>query len=201
MRQRDGRRAERLRRLAADERVARHAGFWWGLAEGIVFFIVPDVYISAAVLFSYRAGAVAWASSIAGSLVAVAIIRGMTRLPGVNYLAWLDAVPGISAGMIDRVSAAVGTGGLPWTPLLVLGGVPLKLYAAAAFASGFSLGAVLLWTVFARLARIAPTFLVAALVRRLFRRRIDAHPGAWLAALGLFWLVFYAFYFQRMRGE
>ncbi|HEX2218855.1 MAG TPA: hypothetical protein VHG35_08625 [Gemmatimonadales bacterium] len=201
MRQQDGRWAERLRRVAADERVARHAGFWWGFAEGVVFFIVPDVYITAAALFSYRAGAVAWAASIAGSLVAVAIVRVMMLLPGVGYLAWLDAVPGISAGMIDRVSAAVGAGGLPWTPLLVLGGVPLKLYAAAAFASGLSLGAVLLWTVFARVARIAPTFLVAALVRRLFRRRIDAHPGAWLAALALFWLAFYAFYFQRMGGD
>ncbi len=201
MRHRDGRRAERLRRIAADERVARHAGFWWGLAEGVAFFIVPDVYISAAALFSYRAGVVAWAASIVGSLVAVAVIRGLMLLPRVSYLASLDAVPGISAGMIERVSAAVGAGGLPWTPLLVLGGVPLKLYAAAAFASGLSLGAVLLWTVFARVARIAPTFLVAAAVRRLFRRRIDAHPGAWLAALALFWLTFYAFYFQRMRGD
>jgi hypothetical protein len=201
MRQQDGRWAERLRRIAADERVARHAGFWWGLAEGVAFFIVPDVYISAAALFSYRAGVVAWAASIAGSLVAVAVIRGLMLLPGVSYLASLDAVPGISAGMIERVSTAVGAGGLPWTPLLVLGGVPLKLYAAAAFASGLSLGAVLLWTVFARVARIAPTFLVAAAVRRLFRRRIDAHPGAWLVALVLFWLTFYAFYFQRMRGD
>jgi hypothetical protein len=161
---------------------------------------VPDVYISAAALFSYRAGVVAWAASIAGSLVAVAVIRGLMVLPRVSYLASLDAVPGISAGMIERVSAAVGAGGLPWTPLLVLGGVPLKLYAAA-FASGLSLGAVLLWTVFARVARIAPMFLVAAAVRRLFRRRIDAHPGAWLVALALFWLTFYAFYFQRMRGD
>jgi hypothetical protein len=44
-------------------------------------------------------------------------------------------------------------------------------------------------------------FLVAAAVRRLFRRRIDSHPGAWLVALALFWLTFYAFYFQRMRGD
>ena len=192
---------ERLRRVAADERVARHAGFWWGLAEGVAFFIVPDVYISAAALFSYRVGAVAWAASIAGSLVAVTIIRLLTLRPEVSYLAWLDAVPGISAGMIERVSAAVEAAGLPWTPLLVLGGVPLKLYAAAAFASGWSLTPVLLWTVLARVARIAPTFLLAAAVRRLLGRRIDANPGAWLVALALFWLVFYAFYFQRMGGD
>ena len=48
--------AERIPRLARDERLARHAGFWWGLAEGLVFFIVPDVHISLAALFSLRAG-------------------------------------------------------------------------------------------------------------------------------------------------
>lgn len=201
MPQRKGRWAERLQGVAADEQVARHVGFWWGLAEGVAFFIVPDVYISAAALFSYRAGAVAWAASIAGSLVAVTIIRLLMLAPGVSYLASLDAVPGISEGMIERVSAAVGTGGLPWSPWLVLGGVPFKLYAAAAFASGLSVGAVLLWTVFARVARIAPTVLLLATVRRLCRRRIDARPGAWLVALALFWVAFYAYYFQRMRGE
>ena len=61
--------------------------------------------------------------------------------------------------------------------------------------------AVLFWTVFARVARIAPTVLLLATVRRLFRRRIDARPGAWLVALALFWVAFYAYYFQRMRGE
>jgi hypothetical protein len=193
-------RAERLRRIAVDERTARHAGFWWGLAEGVVFFIVPDVYISAAALFSYRAGAVAWAASIAGSLVAVTCIRMLMVLPGVDYLGFLDAVPGISDGLIGRMRAAIVVGGLPYTPLLVVGGVPLKVYAAAGFASGLSLGAVLLWTVFARVVRIAPTVMVLAAVRRLFRRRIDEHPGAWLGALVVFWVVFYAFYFRRMRG-
>jgi hypothetical protein len=193
-------RAQRLRRIAADERTARRAGFWWGLAEGVAFFIVPDVYISAAALFSYRAGAVAWAASIAGSLVAVTCIRMLMLLPGVDYLGFLDAVPGVPSGLIERVRAAIAAGGLPYTPLLVLGGVPLKVYAAAGFASGLSLGAVLLWTVFARVVRIAPTVLVLAGVRRLFGRRIDEHPGAWLGALVAFWVVFYAFYFGRMRG-
>ena len=61
---------ERVQRLVRDERVARHGGFWWGFAEGLFFFIVPDVYISLAALFSVRAGAVAWLFSIAGSVAA-----------------------------------------------------------------------------------------------------------------------------------
>lgn len=190
--------AERIRRLLADERLARGAGFWWGLAEGIAFFIVPDVYISAAALVSLRAGAVAWAASIAGSLVAIAAIRILTALPGADYLAHLDRIPGISDRLIQQVAAGVGAAGLPYTPFLALGGVPLKLYGAAAFASGLSLGAVLAWTVFARVVRIAPTFLTAAVTRGLLHRRIDARPDAWLAGLTLFWVVFYALYFARM---
>jgi hypothetical protein len=31
-----------------------------------------------------------------------------------------------------------------------------------------------------------------------FRRWIEQHPGAWLGALALFWVVFYVFYFRRM---
>jgi hypothetical protein len=189
---------ERLRRLASDERVARHAGFWWGLAEGVAFFIVPDVYISAAMLFSYRAGAVAWAASIAGSMLAVVAIRVLTMLPGVDYFGFLDLVPGISEALIERVGSEVRAGGLPYSLLLVLGGVPLKVYAADAFDSGVSLGAVLLWTVFARVVRIAPTVLALAGVRGVFRRWIEQHPGAWLRGLALFWVVFYVFYFRRM---
>jgi hypothetical protein len=192
--------ADRIRRLAADERLARHAGFWWGLAEGVVFFIVPDVYISFAALFSLRAGAVAWLASIAGSLVAICAIRLLTAVPGLDYLTFLESVPGISGALIERAAAGLEAAGLSYSPFLVLGGVPLKLYGALAFSLGLSLGPVLLWTVFARVVRIAPTFIVVAVVRLVLRRTIDAHAAAWCAALVLFWIAFYVLYFERMSG-
>lgn len=190
--------AERIERLARDKRLALHAGFWWGLAEGLFFFIVPDVYVSFATLFSPRAGAVAWLSSIAGSAAAILIIRLLTATPGLDYLAFLESIPGISGPLIEHAGASLAAEGLPYTPLLVLGGVPLKVYGALAFSLELSLGSVLLWTLFARIVRIAPTFVGVAVVRMLFRRRIDAHATAWFMLLGLFWLVFYAFYFVRM---
>jgi hypothetical protein len=189
---------DRLRRLAADERLARLAGFGWGLAEGIAFFVVPDVYIGFAALFSLRAGAIAWAASIAGSLVAVVAIRLLMAVPGLDYLALLDAIPGISGGLIRGAGEGIRAAGLAYTPFLVLGGVPLKVYVALAFEHGIPLVSVLLWTTFARVVRIAPTVLILAAVRRLFGRRIDRHPAGWVTALMLFWVVFYFFYFQRM---
>ena len=169
---------DRIRRFARDKRLAAHAGFWWGLAEGLLFFIVPDVYISLATLFSLRAGAVAWLWSILGSVTAVPLIYLLMALPGTDYLAFLDAIPGISSSLIERVGRALEAEGLPYTPFLAAGGVPLKLYAASAFAIGMPLGAVIIWTVFARIVRIAPTYAVAASIRLLFGRRIDRRPGA-----------------------
>jgi hypothetical protein len=99
---------------------------------------------------------------------------------------------------VDRVSETLSAGGLPFDPLLALGGVPLKVYAGVAFSLGIPLGTVLVWTVFARVVRIAPTFLFAAAVRRLFRRSIDARPAVWGALVAIFWLVFYVLYFIVM---
>jgi hypothetical protein len=190
--------AERVQRLAGDERLARQAGFWWGLAEGLFFFIVPDVYIGFATLFRLRAGAVAWLFSIAGSLTAVILIYLLMAILGVDYLAFLQAIPGISGPLIARVGARLAADGLPYTPLLAFGGVPLKVYAASGFSLGLSLGSVLVWTGFARVVRIAPTFVIVAAIRAMFGRQIDARPGLWAALWALFWLVFYAFYFGRM---
>jgi hypothetical protein len=191
-------RPQEIQSLARDERVASQVGFWWGLAEGLFFFIVPDVYISVATLFSLRAGALAWAFSILGSATAVVAIYLLTATVGGDYLSFLEAIPGISRAMIEGVESSLAVQGLPYTPLLVLGGVPLKVYAGAAFAIGLPAGSALVWTVFARIVRIVPTFALVAVIRVLFRRRIDTRPSVWTAALGLFWILFYVVYFLRM---
>jgi hypothetical protein len=191
-------RPDPIRRLAQDERLARLVGFWWGLAEGLFFFIVPDVYISFAALFAVRAGAVSWVASIAGSMVAVCLIYLFAAILGVEYTALLTMVPGISDRLIERVGRMMASQGLPYSPFLAFGGVPLKVYAGLASSLGLPLGAVLLWTAFARIVRIAPSFAGAALVRLVFRRSIAARPAAWYALLGCFWFFFYVFYFIRM---
>ena len=166
----------------------------------MAFFIVPDVYIGFATLYSLRAGLVAWTSSVVGSLVAVCVIYALIRIFGVPYVDFLDAIPGISGGLLDRTAISLVADGLPWTPLLVLGGIPLKVYAGLATTLGFSLGSVFLWTVFARVVRIAPVYALLALVRLVFRRSIDTHARGWFIAYVIGWSLFYAFYFMRMRG-
>jgi hypothetical protein len=193
-----GARGASLQRLATNERVARYVGFWWGFAEGIFFFIVPDVYITFAALFSLRAACFAWLTSIAGSMVAVALLYACMTFLHIDYLAFLVLIPGISSHLLQRVGDALASNGLPYTPLLILAGVPLKVFAALALSSGLSLGTVLLWTAFARFVRIAPTVALFAVMRLLLGRRIDANPAGSSVALGLSWLAFYTFYFVHM---
>ena len=188
----------RVARIARDERVARYAGFFWGLAEGLAFFIVPDLYITFATLFSIRVGIIAWAWSLLGSLVAVVVIWVLVTMLGGGYVAFLQNIPGISMGLLQQTTVKLAADGLPMTPFLVLGGVPLKVYAAVAFTLGMSLGSVLVWTVFARIVRIAPVFLFVAGVRLLFRRHVDDHPGLWLTLFVIAWAAFYTFYFIQM---
>ena len=141
---------------------------------------------------------IAWFFSIAGSAIAVVVIYLLAAMLGLDYLSFLDWIPGISEPLIHRVGQQLAAEGLPYTPLLVMAGVPLKLYVAQAFSLELSLGSVLLWTVFARIVRIAPTFAIVAAMRLLLGRRIDARAGAWCALLGIFWLAFYVFYFVHM---
>lgn len=192
-------RGERIRSSAQDERLARRAGFTWGFAEGLFFFIVPDVYVSFAALFALRAGAVAWAASIAGSLAAVCCIY-LLAVVGLDYRSFLDRIPGISGEMLASVERTLRSG-LPYTPWLIGGGIPLKVYAGVALSSGIGLGlgSLLLWTVFARVVRIAPTYALVAATQLLFRRSIDARPRAWFVLLCVVWVVFYIFYFVAMN--
>ena len=191
--------AERIGQFARDERRAPPGwiGFAWGFAEGLFFFIVPDVYVTFATLFSLRAGVTAWIASIAGSLVAVIAIQLLNAL-GVAYVRFLAGIPGISWTMLEHVRELLGAAGLPYRPLLIAGGVPLKVYAGLAVSLGISLPAILIWTVFARIVRIAPVFAFAATGRLLFGPKIDLHAGRWFAVLVSAWFLFYVFYFLRM---
>ena len=173
-------------------------GFLWGLAEGTFFFIVPDVFIGFVAMRSVGHAAKAWMASIAGSMLAIVFIYTLMAWMDLNYLDSLTYIPGISSNLLESVSSSIAADGLPYTPLLILKGVPLKVFGAVAFSLSHSLPAVLLWTVFARLARIAPTFVVFAVLRWLCADKIDANPRPWYLAMGVFWALFYAFYFWRM---
>ncbi|KEF43266.1 MAG: hypothetical protein ER33_00545 [Cyanobium sp. CACIAM 14] len=172
--------------------------FGWGLAEGTLFFIVPDVFLTLLALGPLGPLLLAWAGSILGSLAAVLLLfRWMAADPGA-VLNLIEALPGISPEMIASVTAAMAHHGLPWSPLLVTGGIPLKVYAVAAAGLQLPLASVLPWTLFARVVRIGPVLLLALAVKRLAGQSVRRHPRRWFWGVILAWTGFYMIYFQRM---
>src|SRR2546426_11339901 len=129
-------------------------GFTWGFAEGLFLFIVPDVFITLATLFSPRRGGLAWATSIVGSVLAVCAAYAIAAHDPKGYRAFLIAQPGITEELARHVEGTVKETELPVTPLLVRGAVPLTLYAFSAFSAAVRLLSVLSCTRFARLLRL-----------------------------------------------
>lgn len=170
----------------------------WSFAEATVFFVVPDVMLSAAtVRCGFRTGviaalAAAIAAAAGGLLVYLATASGI-----VAPFALYDALPSISSDMIARARA--GFSGADWPIAMLAGsfsGVPYKLYAASAAAAGTPLVAFLLWSIPIRLARFALVVGAAALLRPLFLRVLG--PRYALLPVALLWIAFYIVFWLRM---
>lgn len=165
----------------------------WGFAEATVFFIVPDVFLSALGLRNLRLGIMACLFAVGGALVGGAVMYEWALWDATGSLAVVEAVPAISPEMLTRVHRSLGEKGVSAILTGPLFGIPYKAFAIQAPAVGIGLAPLLLMSVPARLLR----FLVVTLVcwwigdRLLstwaFRRK--------LAVLLMCWVVFYAFYF------
>lgn len=168
------------------------AAFVWGLAEATLFFIVPDVLLSAAALsrLSRALRACAWATAGALAGGALMYLWGAAA----PSLAWemLDRVPGIGPAMQAGVAEDVSSHGLAALFLGPPSGTPYKLYAVAAGQQGQSLLAFLLVSVPARALRF---ILIALLANRL--AQYLPRPGR-LPVLLVCWGVFYLAYFSHM---
>lgn len=173
---------------------AEAISFGWGLAEGMLFFLVPDMILSVIALHSLRRslGCCLWA--VAGAMAGGTVMYLWGHHDPVVALRVVDAVPAIPADMLVKVHTALSTDGLPamiWGPLI---GIPYKIYAVQSGALGLSLPGFVLMTIPARIARFVITCvgfnLVARGLRRYFGPRVVA--GGW----ALFWVMNYAIYWH-----
>jgi len=166
----------------------------WGVTEASLFFIVPDVLITFAVMrFGLRQGLLL-------SVVA-AIFASIT-----GYGMWLWAsrdaatarhimllVPAVGPDLLARAHAEIAAG---WPLHLVTGamsGVPYKLYAVEAGARGIDPLLFVAMSFAARLARFALTAISTAAGKALLAmlRRPQWRYAAWALA----WIAVYGFYF------
>jgi membrane protein YqaA with SNARE-associated domain len=172
------------------------AAVLWGFAEASVFFIVPDVLLTAAAMGSLRRGLRAAGFALAGAVVGGVVVMLWARADPEGAARLLLAVPGISDALVERARGLVEGGFLAGMTIGSLSGVPYKIFAVEAAGAGLGLGTFAAMSVPARGLR----FVVAALIAYGIGRMLPADwgPRARLGLLAGFWAVFYAFYFAVM---
>ncbi len=168
----------------------------WGFAEATVFFIVPDVFLSALALRHLRLGIVACLFAVGGALAGGAVMYEWALKDATGSLAVVEAVPGISPEMLTRVHRSLAEKGVSAILTGPLFGIPYKAFAIQTPAIGIGLAPFLLISVPARLLRFLSVTLVCwwignrSLSTWAFRKK--------LAVLLMCWVVFYALYFTVM---
>ncbi|MDO5534331.1 MAG: hypothetical protein Q4F65_06745 [Propionibacteriaceae bacterium] len=170
----------------------------WGFAEATVFFIVPDVWTSRVALRRPGRALAATLSATAGAVLGGALGHAVaSRVDPARTAAWAVRIPAIGSAMVERVDVEVAESG--YRALLVgpTKGIPYKLYARAAGVQGLPMGALLVWTIPARMGRFVlvtgATGGLAALARRMGLG--DERLARAVHTVG--WAAFYAWYFRR----
>ena len=168
----------------------------WGLAEATLFFIVPDVLLSALALHHPRRALIACAWATAGALLGGAAMYYWGAAAGARAWAVLDGVPAIDAAMQARVWQSLAQEGLSALFLGPLSGTPYKLYAVAAGQQALDPVAFLGVSVPARATRFVLVCLLAYTVSGFLAARFS-RPARYGILAGI-WLLFYAGYFAHM---
>jgi hypothetical protein len=173
------------------------AAFAWGIAEGSLFFIVPDVLLTLAALFSFRIALLQTSAVVAGALVAGAMMFAWAlHFPEQAKTAVL-AVPLVRPAMAEKVRDNFTTRGVVALLLGPASGIPYKLYAVEA-PKHVSLPLFLLASIPARLERLLIGVLLFGAAGALFRARIARHPGRAAAAHAIYWVGAYTYYWTAI---
>ncbi len=167
----------------------------WGIAEGLVFFLVPDMFFSLTASRSPRRGLRHLGLVIIGSLIAGLILHSWATRDAEAARTLVNAVPFVSQGMLTRVEADYQRLG-SLAPLAgPLSGIPYKVYAVVG-ARHTPLLPFLLISVPARAERLLITWAQFALLGLLLRRW-TRRPELWSAIMYVaYWLVVYTLYWS-----
>jgi membrane protein YqaA with SNARE-associated domain len=170
--------------------------FAWGLAEALVFFVVPDVFLTRVALFDLRGAIRSCLWAVVGALIGGAILwTAAARGYAPDLLHAFRWIPGITNDTIAAAGAAMQRDGVVAMFAGAFTGKPYKLFAVHAGAQGIGLVAFLTVSVAARLAR----FLISTLAAWLMGRVFAAKSRLFLSrAHLLFWLIFYTAFFTMI---
>ncbi len=168
----------------------------WGFAEATAFFIVPDVWLTYLAFANGRRRALIGAlAALAGAIPGGLLVYWLATIGPGQVTGFIQALPGISATLIDRVGHALTEHG----PLAIIAGAfqgtPYKIYAAQAPAAAIGPVEFALISIPARGLRFALVAVLAAAIAHAMRNWTSRLR---LTLLTAFWIFFYALYFWLM---
>ncbi len=173
------------------------AAFVWGVAEGTLFFIVPDVILSyIALKHGARAGIVASLCAAIGAAVGGSIMYLWSAHDPAAARDAVLAVPAVSEAMVAHAADATRENWFLATMLGPTSSTPYKVYATLAPHVGAALPLFALASIAARLPRFLIVSVGWALIGRVLRRWLSETRLLWVLICA--WLVFYVAFFARM---
>lgn len=170
---------------------------FWGFAEGTLFFIVPDLIITLTALYAGRKALLQMGAVTLGSLLAGTLLYLWAMQDPAAALELILSIPFVMPGMLKTVQADyldLGAWALCKGPM---SGIPYKLYAVTA-PQHLGPALFLLVSIPARLERLVTSWLVFAVIGRLFKAKLQRRPAIGLGFHACYWALIYAFYWSNL---
>jgi membrane protein YqaA with SNARE-associated domain len=169
----------------------------WGFAEATLFFLVPDIWLTAlAVRRGLKPALMACLAALGGALLGGLAMYGWAASDAEAARGLLERVPAIDRAMIAEVAARLRDDGLAAVFLGPLFGIPYKIFAVEAAAAGIGLAAFLAVSIPARLLRFLLLSIITWAISAALARRAGLRFRTGL--LAACWSVFYVAYFAVM---
>ena len=170
-------------------------GALWGFAEATVFFLVPDILLTASALFSPKKSFAQMMAALIGTLLGGALMYTAADQYPDDARRVVLAVPFVKLRLLEQAERQMQDHGLWAMCIGAFSGIPYKTYAIIAPRHA-PFEAFMAVSVPARLSRFLASWAVASLLGMLFRRQIEASPPAAVALLAICWIGFYTYYWS-----
>jgi len=166
----------------------------WGFVEAMLFFLVPDVFLSVVAVHSLRRSLWCCGWAVLGAMVGGSLMYAWGAHDAATALKVLDAIPAIPADMLVSVRQDLNDRGLVAMLSGPVVGIPYKIYAVQAGALGLSWPVFVWMTVPARIIRFIITCVAFHFIARAIRQYAGPKvvAGCWL----VFWIINYSIYWH-----
>lgn len=167
----------------------------WGFSEAVLFFIVPDVWLSIVGRKNLKKGLIACLYGLVGALLGGSILFWWGNYDFNSARTIIETVPAIDHSMLTRVQSELSTEGLIAMVFGPLSGTPYKTYAINAAHSEIHFGWFLLLSIPARLIRFVTVVILSHYFYCFIHNKTTFNP---LSIILFAWFLFYSTYFYIM---